>query len=119
MAIRRNLLFALLALALAACAPPAGRGPEVPSLPGGTTREVAGFITEIEDHNLSLRASDGRQLIFTFDDPPVTLEYLQARMAGVRPISVTYILRNNRLVPIEITDACPEEDPDCLPPPAA
>jgi hypothetical protein len=66
--------------------------------------EVTGHITEIEDGNLSLRAIDQRQFIFSIANPPVSIEYLEDHFHRLAPIHITYRAEEGRLIPIVIED---------------
>ena len=67
--------------------------------------EVTGHITEIEDGNLSLRAIDQRQFIFSIENPPVSQDFLQDRFRRVAAIHITYRAEEGRLIPLSIEDA--------------
>lgn len=103
-------------LLLALCAACSGGGGAPASPPRSLALEtltVEGWITELEDDILSVRLYDGRQLIFSIEEPPVTRDYLAAHMEGRLPIRVTYRAIRGQLIPLEIEDACPSPAPDC------
>lgn len=102
----------LLLLALAPACGSTGPGKREAS---PASRVVAGWITEIEDDNLSLRAVDGRQLVFSNSNPVVSSAYLQEHMVNVWPLRITYRAEAGRLVPLRIEGACPRRDPVCIP----
>lgn len=105
-------VLALVALAAASCSrPPAS--PE-PNPSPGPPQTVTGYITEIEFGNLSLRATDGRSLIFTLARSPLPVSRLRQDMAQRSPIRIAYRAESGKLVPLRIEEPCP--GPDCPPP---
>lgn len=103
---------------LTACAAAATDPSAIP--PGGAPspapRSVTGYITEIELGSMSLRALDGRQLIFWIERSPVPLDVLERTMLDRRPIAVTYVAEEGRLIPLTIEDGCATPTPACAAP---
>lgn len=98
-----KLCIGLLLLACTACVE--GLTPNQPvhlSIEPPTT--VTGIITEIEFDTLSVRADDGRSLLFDITDPPVSVAYLQERFSQIGKITITYSTKESRLMPLTIVD---------------
>lgn len=76
-----------------------------PVAPSAQTLTITGHITEIEDGNLSVRALDGRQFIFTLEGVRLTEAELRSRMENLVPITLTYRKGVGKLIPLNIEDA--------------
>lgn len=108
---RRVLTVAVCLAALAACAPRTGpaQGRALSDEPILISPEpilsIVGQITEIEAGNLSVRATDERQFIFSLDNSPVSEGFLQDRFRELKPVRITYRAHDGRLIPLHIEDA--------------
>ncbi|MCA1840985.1 MAG: hypothetical protein ABR507_10630 [Actinomycetota bacterium] len=108
---------ALLLLALGSGLGACGKAVPLPAAtPTSAVLQVTGHITEIEFGNLSLRALDQRQLIFSLQNSPVSLDHLQQRMQMLQPIHITYTVESERLIPITIEDVQEPAPPSSTPP---
>ena len=110
----RRAAFALLAVVAVGCSRSSPEEGPRPDASPGPRRGVTGYITEIEFGKLSLRAVDGRSLIFELQGAPESEARLRQDMAALSPVTITYRAQSGRLLPIAIEHPCP--GPDCPPP---